>query len=215
MDTDPTDHPTRPDDVAVLSRVESAAALLDEDRRRLVAALRQEPDSASGLARRLGDSRQRLNHHLRTLEEAGLVELHEERRKGNCVERVMRVVARRFVLDPGSVEGLPAEWLEAGDAFSATYLVALAARTIRELGALEARARAEEKRLATASLDTTVELASPGAMAEFVEDLSRAVGEVVARHHCPSGTGRSFRVVAGVHPRRDAHSEETAEEEAP
>jgi DNA-binding transcriptional ArsR family regulator len=76
--------------------------LLDPERRRLLEALREEPDSASGLARRLDDSRQRLNYHLRTLEEAGLVELREERRRGNCVERALteaRELERWFPLE--------------------------------------------------------------------------------------------------------------------
>lgn len=187
-------------DVAVLDEVERAALLLDEDRRRLVDALRERPDSASGLARRFGDSRQRLNHHLRALEEGGLIEVAEERRKGNCVERVMRVVARRFVIDPGSAELLPDEWLDAGDTFSATYLVALAARSIREVGDLLDRARREEKRIATASLDSTVRLASPAAMAAFTEDLAAAVAEVVARHHDPCPESRALRVTTTVHP---------------
>src|SRR5690606_24914395 len=89
--------------VAVVREPERAAALLDPERRRLVEALAEMPDSASGLARRLGDTRQRLNHHLRALEGAGLVELQEERRRGNCTERVLRAVARRFVVDPAAL----------------------------------------------------------------------------------------------------------------
>ena len=186
--------------VAVLGDIEAARALEDPDRRRLVEALRAEPDSASGLARRLGDSRQRLNHHLRTLESAGIVELQEERRKGNCIERVMRPVARCFLLDPGAVEGAPTDPSEAGDRFSATYLVALAARAIREVAGLRERARAEEKRLATISLDSRVEVASPEAMNAFMEELVEAVAGVIARHHDPSDGSRPFRVVAGAYP---------------
>lgn len=202
-------------DVAVLDDLERASALLDPDRRRLVAALREAPDSASGLARRLGDSRQRLNHHLRALESAGLVELHEERRRGNCTERVLRVVARRFVLDPLALEGLPDETAGAGDRFSATWLVALAARTIRELADLRERARTESKRLATASLDTEVRLRGPAAMVAFTEDLTRAVAEVVARHDAAGADSRPFRVVAGSYPAPGSETCDSNEEERP
>ncbi|NIP81922.1 MAG: helix-turn-helix domain-containing protein, partial [Gemmatimonadetes bacterium] len=58
--------------------------------RRLLDALLERPDSAVGLARRLGDTRQRLNYHLRVLEGAGLVELEEERPRRGVRERVMR-----------------------------------------------------------------------------------------------------------------------------
>ncbi len=186
--------------VGVLSDLAGAMALRDPDRRRLVEALREEPDSASGLARRLGDSRQRLNYHLRTLEAGGVVELQEERRKGNCVERVMRVAAGRFVLDPSAVEGLPDDPAEAGDRFSATYLVALAARAIRELADLRTRAGRRRQRLGTVSLDGRIELPSPAAMQAFLDDLTDAVGEVVARHHVPGEGSRPFRIMAGAWP---------------
>ncbi len=187
-------------EVGVLSDLDGALALRDPDRRRLVEALREQPDSASGLARRLGDSRQRLNHHLRTLEAAGVVELQEERRKGNCVERVLRVVARRFVLDPSTVEGLPDDPREAGDRFSATYLIALAARAIRELADLRVKAKKRRKRLATISLDGRVDLPNPEAMQAFLDDLTEAVGHVVERHHAPGRGSRAFRIMAGAWP---------------
>ncbi len=200
--------------VAVLADLRRARVLLDPDRRRLVELLREEPDSASGLARRMGDSRQRLNHHLRALEAAGLVQVHEERRKGNCVERVLRVVAHRFVVDPAALEELSADPTEAGDRFSATYLIALAARAIREVADLRAHARDQRKRLATASLDAEVHLASPAAMVAFADDLGRAVAEVVARHHSPGRGSRPFRIVAGAYPAPDSNSSRTKQEEA-
>src|SRR5688500_16207594 len=117
----------------IVPQPSQAQVLLHPQRRRLVEALASGPDSASGLARRLGESRQRLNYHLRLLEEAGQVELAEERWKGSKPERVMRLVARQYVLDPAAIGRLTADPDEAGDRFSATYLVALASRALREL----------------------------------------------------------------------------------
>src|ERR687894_1861510 len=111
-------------DVASLQIVrqpDRAQVLLHPERRRLVEALASGPDSASGLARRLGESRQRLNYHLRLLEEAGHIELAEERWKGSQPERVMRLVARQYVLDPAAIGNVAADPEEAGDRFSATY----------------------------------------------------------------------------------------------
>jgi DNA-binding transcriptional ArsR family regulator len=177
-----------------------AQVLLHPERRRLVEALAQGPDSASGLARRLGESRQRLNYHLRLLEEAGHVELAEERIKGSRPERVMRLVARHYVLDPAAVGELAAEPDEVGDRFSASYLVALASRALRELADLLDRSKSKRARLATASVNTTVRLRSPAAFGAFAADLTQAVAEVVARHHDEDGAGRWFRVVAGAYP---------------
>jgi DNA-binding transcriptional ArsR family regulator len=177
-----------------------ARVLLDPDRRRIVDALRDAPDSATGLARRLSDTRQRLNYHLRLLERAGVVELAEERRKGSQPERVMRLVARRYVIDPVAVEGPAPEPEDAGDRFSATYLVALASRALHELAGLIDRAKTRRARLATASVNTSVRLGSPAAFDAFTRDLTEAIAAVVARHHTTHGEGRWFRVLAGAYP---------------
>src|SRR5918994_3262641 len=103
----------------IVRQPEQVQVLLHPERRRLVEALAAGPNSASGLARRLGESRQRLNYHLRLLEEAGQVELAEERWKGSRPERVMRLVARQYVLDPAAIGSLAEDPNEAGDRFSA------------------------------------------------------------------------------------------------
>lgn len=187
-------------DIEVVGEAERAALLVDPGRQALLEALLQRPDSAVGLARRLGDTRQRLNYHLRALEAAGLVELEEERQRRGVKERVMRVVARRFVLDSAALGSLGVDMLADGDRFSATWLVALASRSIRELAALMARARKTGKRLATAGWSSEVRLADAGAFEAFVQDLTKAVGEVVAKHHSEAPGGRRFRVTAGLYP---------------
>ena len=113
----------------------------------------------------------------------------------------MRLSARRFVLDPAAVGALGAgEPNDVGERFSADYLVAVAARAIRELAALTDRARRRKSRLASAAVNASVRLATPDRFNAFVEDLTRAVAEVVARHHDEDGAGRWFRVFAGSYP---------------
>ena len=49
------------------------------------------------MGRDLGLSRQKVNYHLRALEDAGLVEHVEDRRRGNCTERIVRATnIRKF-----------------------------------------------------------------------------------------------------------------------
>ena len=86
----------------VVHHAGAAASLLHPTRLRILRALEQ-PDSAAGLSRRLGVPRQKLNYHLRLLEDDGLVELVEERKKRNCTERVMRAVARSYLISPAAV----------------------------------------------------------------------------------------------------------------
>ena len=183
---------------------ERAALALAPIRRRALAALADSPDSATGLAVRLGTTRQRLNYHLRELEKAGFLELVEERKKGNCVERVLRAKARHWLIDPGALAGLADEPLPPADRFSAMYLVALAARAIREVAGLARKAADGRKRLATLAIDADVRLARPADFPAFADELARAVGEVIARHHddSPPG-GRCFRIMAGAWPGKE------------
>ena len=190
-----------PEALQIIEDPDRAATALSPDRRRLLAALAEAPDSATGLAERLGDSRQRLNYHLRELEKAGFLELVEERRKGNCVERVLRAKARHWLIDPGALAGLADAPLPPADRFSASYLVALAARAIREVAGLSQKAADSKKRLATLALDAEVRLARPADFPAFADELARAVAKVIADHQNDDAPGgRRFRIVAGAWP---------------
>jgi DNA-binding transcriptional ArsR family regulator len=203
-----------PETVELVSDPDRAATALSPDRRRLLAALVETPDSATGLAQRLGDSRQRLNYHLRELERAGFVELHVARRKGNCVERVMRAKARHWLIDPRALAGLADQPLPPADRFSATYLIALAARAIREVAGLVGKAAGSKKRLATLAIDADVRLARPADFPAFAEDLARAVGDVIAQHTDDTAAGgRRFRIVLGAWPGKGSQTSNDIGEE--
>ncbi len=189
--------------VQVIER-ETAAAALRGTRRAMLAAL-AEPDSAAGLARRLGLPRQRLNYHLKALEKCGLLECVEERRKGNCTERILRATARAFVISPDALGSFGPTPEAAQDRFSAAYVVAVAARTITEVSALDARARADERRISTLTLDSEIRFASPESRAAFAQELTDRLAELVARYHDDvSPRGRRFRLVTIGHPRPEA-----------
>ena len=74
--------------------IRRAAAALSPFRLGLLEGL-QQPESASGLARRLGLPRQQVNYHLRELERAGFIELSEARQRRGCTERIMRIWLKR------------------------------------------------------------------------------------------------------------------------
>ncbi len=184
----------------VISQPKAATIALHETRRALLAAL-VEPQSAAGLGRHLGLPRQRLNYHLRELERCGLVALVEERRKGNCTERILQATARSFVINPTALSVLGPTPDAAADRFSASYVVALAARAIHEVGTLDARARAEKKRLATLALDAEIRFATADARAAFADELSECVAALVAKYHDDrSEGGRRYRLMALAHP---------------
>src|SRR5271166_2479134 len=135
-------------DIEVLRDPAQAAALLQPGRSRVLEQL-SDPDSASGVARRIGLPRQQVNYHLRELEKAGLVDFIEERRRGNCMERVVRATARSYVISTEALGSLGDTPDEQSDRFSIAYLISLAARLIRDLATLRARAVDANKRVAT------------------------------------------------------------------
>lgn len=187
--------------LAVIDSDDAVSALGNPERRRILQALAATPDSASGLAQRLNDTRQRMNYHVRKLETAGLVELAEERPRRGLTEKIYRPVSRRFALDPSILGSLDAgESIDEGDRWAAAYAIALASRTTREVAALRTKAASQDKRLAVASMDTTVRLRSPKAMEAFIDDLAQVIAEVVARHDDDGPGARPFRVTSCSHP---------------
>jgi DNA-binding transcriptional ArsR family regulator len=175
--------------------------VLDPARLRLLGEL-QQPGSAAGLARRLSLPRQKVNYHLRELEKAGLVRLVEERRKGNCVERVVQATATSYVIDPGILGPLAADPDRIEDRLSSAYLVAVAAKAIRELAELRARAGAAKKPLATFTLQVDVRFATPEDRSAFAEELATSVAQLVREYHTPGGDdgGRLHRFFVGGYP---------------
>jgi DNA-binding transcriptional ArsR family regulator len=187
-------------EVAVIDRPAAAEVSLDPIRARLLAELAQ-PGSATTLAARLGLPRQQVNYHLRTLEHHGLVELVEERRKGNVIERVLRATAASYVISPTALAPLAPDPDRAPDQLSARWLVALAARLLQELGELIARATAAGRPLATFGLDTELRFASAAERAAFAAELAGAVERLVAKYHDQAAPGgRPHRLVVALHP---------------
>jgi len=187
-------------DVTVIENPAAAEASLDPVRSRLLAEL-AEPASASSLAAKIGLPRQQVNYHLRTLERHGLVELVAERRKGNMTERLLRATAASYVISPAALAALQPDPDRAPDRLSAFWLLSLAARLVRDVGALLLGARAAGKRVATFALDGEVRFASAADRAAFAEELAHAVAGLVTKYHDESASGgRPHRVVVAIHP---------------
>ncbi|WP_067800612.1 ArsR/SmtB family transcription factor [Actinomadura formosensis] len=197
-------------DVTVIEDPEAAAASLDPMRARLLAEL-GEPMSAAALAARVGLPRQKVNYHLRTLERHGLVELVGERRKGNMTERLMRATAASYVISPLALATLQPDPERHRDALSARWLLAIAARLVRDVGALINGAARAGRPLATYALDGEVRFASAADRAAFIEELTAGVGALVRKYHDGSAAGgRAHRVVIAVHPALKTGSPDSA-----
>ena len=190
-------------DVAVIDDPAAAMAALDPIKARLLAELSQ-PASAAALAARVGLPRQKVNYHLRALEQHNLVEPSEERRWGGLTERLMVATAATFVVSPAALGPAGADPARSRDRLSASYLIALAARIIREVSALWRGARQADKRLATLSFDTVIRFKSPADRAAFTRDLTDAAATMIARYHNDTAPrGRPHRLVIASYPAPD------------
>ena len=187
-------------DIEVLDDPATVAVAIDPARARLLAELGQ-PASAAALAERLGLPRQKINYHLRALETHGLVREAETRRWGGITERRMLATARAYVISPAALGPAAPDPQPIADRLSASYLLALAARAVQEVGALMKKAAKTGRRLATLSIDTEIRFASAEDRAAFSQELAAALAALAARYHQPSApSGRWHRLVAVAYP---------------
>jgi DNA-binding transcriptional ArsR family regulator len=186
--------------VEVIEDPSAAMVALDPVRSRLLAEL-SEPASAATLAARLSIPRQKINYHLRALETHHLVRVAEKRQWGGLTERLMVASATSYIVSPGAMGPVAADPDRGADRLSASYLLALAARIVREVKALMGRAEETEKRLPTLSIDTVIRFRSAAERAAFSQDLANAVASLASRYHDASAPGgRAHRLVAVAHP---------------
>ena len=190
-------------DVAVIEDPAAAEVSLDPIRVRLLAAL-AEPGSATTLAAKVGLPRQKVNYHLRALEKHGLVELVEERRKGNVTERVLRATAFSYVISPAALAAVAPDPGRSADRLSARWLLALAARLVKDVGSLITGADKARMRVATFAVEGEIRFASTQDRAAFAEELATAVTGLIGKYHDESAEGgRRHRLIVAVHPSAD------------
>jgi DNA-binding transcriptional ArsR family regulator len=187
-------------DLEVIEDPAAAAVAVEPIKSKILAAL-AEPASAATLATRLRLPRQKVNYHLRSLEDYGLVRISEKRLWGGLTERVMVASAASYVVSPAVFGAVAPNPNRGVDRLSATYLIALAARIVREVSGLMRRAREAGKQLATLSIDTEIRFKSAADRAAFTNELTEAVRTLVSRYHHATAPGaRAHRLVIVAHP---------------
>ncbi|MDQ3578194.1 MAG: helix-turn-helix domain-containing protein, partial [Actinomycetota bacterium] len=145
--------------------------------------------------------RQKANYHLHALEKHGLVELVEERRKGNMTERVLQATAASFVVSPNALSAVAPDPARAPDQLSARWLIAVAARLVREVGDLIGAATKARRRLATYGIDGEVTFATAADRAAFAGELQDTVAGLIRKYHDETAPGaRKHRLIVALHP---------------
>ena len=187
-------------DVQVIDDPATATVALEPMRSRLLSELAA-PASAATLAARVGLARQKVNYHLNALEAHGLVTLAQERKWGGLTERLLVATAASYVVSTGALGPAGANPNRQIDRLSASYLIALGARIVREVGDLVRRATETGKSLATLAVDTEVRFRSAKDRAAFSQELTEAITTLVSKYHDASAPGgRSHRLTVVAHP---------------
>lgn len=187
-------------ELEVISSPAAAALALDPVKSRLLAELAT-PASASSLAAKVGLTRQKVNYHLRALEGEKLVRPVEQRKWGGLTERLMQASAGGYVVSPEALGPIAADPVHTGDKLSAGYLIAVAARTLKEVSAMWRDAKRSDQRFAATSIDTVICFRNAQQQAAFSLELNQAVTKLAARYHdSRASDGPAQRLVLLAYP---------------
>ena len=183
--------------VHVVEDIEALQVLGHPLRVRILELLR-EPGSAATIARELGETRQKVNYHLKELERVGLVEPVGERRAGNFIETLYEAAGRSFLVAPSVAWSDPRRVDTLRQQHSLENLVMVGAQLQRDAISLLDRAAFDGEQIASAAVEADVHFADERDRAAFLEEYLAAVQEL-----CDSYGGRDglpYRVVLAAHP---------------
>ena len=189
----------------IISDFEVAAQILNPERQELLDLLK-ESHSASSLARITHRPRQQINYHLHELEKRGFLKHVEDRKRGNCIERVLIRTNDTIYFSPEILGKFAPAPEHEPDKLSASYLLASAVKIIRDLGKLIPKANAAKKKIATLTLTADISFESPEDRAKFATEVTDALARITAKYNKETPTSRKFTWMLGAYP---AESETT------
>ena len=183
--------------VEILSDSEQVSALAHPVRAKILDALRA-PDTAAGLAREFGRSRQYVSYHLKELERIGLIQHAGERRKGNFFEQLYETTAKRFIVSSrfaGNPERLAAVFR---DQVSLSQLSDLGERLQRDAAGLIDRAAFEGVEIPSATVEAEVQFPDESARAAFMAEYVDSLKTLLAKYS--DAKGKRFRIALAAYP---------------
>jgi DNA-binding transcriptional ArsR family regulator len=183
--------------VSVVEDPEQVAVLAHPIRVAILNALR-EPNSASGVARAIGESRQKTHYHVKALLDAGLIRPTQELRSGGFVEQLYESVARSFLVSPRlawtgdrRVDALRSQ-------LPLEHLVHLGETLQREATALLDRAAFDAEDIPCATVDASVRFKDEETRSAFITEYMAALKPLLKKYG--SQRGSEFRVAIAVFP---------------
>jgi DNA-binding transcriptional ArsR family regulator len=183
--------------VHVVEDIEALQVLGNPLRVRILELLRK-PGSAATVAREVGETRQKVNYHLKELERVGLVESVGERRSGNFMETLYEAAGRSFLVAPSVAWSDPRRVDALRQQHSLENLVMVGARLQRDAVSLLDRAAFDGEQIASAAVEVDVQFADEKDRAAFLDEYLAAVEKLCDKHDARSGL--PYRVVLAAHP---------------
>jgi DNA-binding transcriptional ArsR family regulator len=183
--------------VHVVEDIEALQVLGNPLRVRILELLR-EPGSAATVAREVGETRQKVNYHLKELERVGLVEAVGERRSGNFMETLYEAVGRSFLVSPRVAWSDPRRVDALREQHSLERLVMVGAQLERDAITLLDRAAFDGEEIASAAVEVDVQFADETDRAAFLSEYLETVQELCDRYG--GRDGLPYRVVLAAHP---------------
>jgi DNA-binding transcriptional ArsR family regulator len=187
--------------VEVLDDPEQVAALAHPLRVAILDALRT-PGSAAGAARALGETRQKVNHHVRALVDAGLLRPEGERRNGNFVEQLYQSVASSFMVSSRLACGGERRVDALRSQVPLEHLTELGERVQRDAIELLDRAAFDGEEIPSLSVEASVRFPDEASRAAFMAEYLDLLKPLLRKHGARDGG--AFRVVTAVYPGRTA-----------
>ncbi|HMF84084.1 MAG TPA: helix-turn-helix domain-containing protein [Acidimicrobiia bacterium] len=191
--------------VHVVDDLEALQVLGHPLRVRILERLR-EPGSAATVAREVGETRQKVNYHLKELERVGLVAPIGERRAGNFIETLYEAAGRSFLVAP-SVAWSDRRRVDAlRQQHSLENLVMVGAQLQRDAISLLDRAAFDGEAIASAAVEADVHFADERDRGEFLEEYLATVQKLCDRYGARDGL--PYRIVLAAHPSSDGERAE-------
>lgn len=175
---------------------EQASALIHPLRAEILAHLKQ-PGSATEVAKKLKETPQRINYHLKTLQKVGLVTKVGTRQVRNLVEVLYQSVAKTFIL--AETLSISKETIKKmKDQGSLLHLIHTAERMKQDAISLMEQSDNNEE-IPSASLQMQVTLADEAMREQFIADYVSLVKQLVRKYQSESPTAR-YQVLLSVYP---------------
>lgn len=184
-------------DVYRLETPEQALALLNPMRADILRLL-ADPMSASEVARQMGETPQKINYHLKSLEKVELVRRSGTRQVKNLIEVLYRAVARTYVIPDsfGWPEGLAQRMKDQG----ALRQLLNQADRMRQDAMLLMEASDASEEVPSAIVETSVALPDEETRAAFLKDYEEAFRSVAEKYRLNGAAEGGFRAVLAVYP---------------